>query len=139
MVTASVLFGLPLTGEKLRALNGVLLILMLVFIAVQYNDPDGALWMAIYAVPAIWATIALFRTSWLGNKLIHFLLLFCLFVAAVGVIYFWPTSPGWWRQDVWWEVETAREGMGMMIVVIVLMVVWFSRPRSSNTPDELSG
>lgn len=101
---------------------------------VQYNDPDGPLWMAIYSVPAIWAAIALFRQPWLGNKLVHFALLFCLFVAVVGVIYFWPTSAGWWRQDVWWEVETAREGMGMMIVVIVLLTVWFSRPRS-NTVD----
>src|SRR5690606_6185866 len=45
----------------MRYLNIVLGILMLAFVAVQYNDPDGPIWMAIYAVPAIWAFLAAFR------------------------------------------------------------------------------
>jgi hypothetical protein len=34
---------------------------MLLFVAVQYNDPDGPLWMVIYGVPAIWAGLAWMR------------------------------------------------------------------------------
>jgi len=96
------------------------MLLMILFIAVQYNDPDGSLWILIYAVPAIWAAIAAFKSTWLVNKLVHALLLVCI------------ATPGWWRQEVWWETETAREGMGMMIVAVVLAVVWLSRPRSQS-------
>lgn len=107
---------------------------MVVFMAVQHNDPDGSMWIVIYAVPAAWTAIAAIRQQWLGLRVAHALLLFCLFAAVAGMVFYWPTTPGWWRQEVWWEVETAREGMGMMIVAIVLLVVWFSRPRRMVDP-----
>jgi hypothetical protein len=31
--------------------------------------------------------------------------------------------PGFWRKDVWWVEETAREGMGVMIAFAVLIAV----------------
>ena len=117
----------------MKAIYIVLLLLMLLFISVQFNDPDGLSWMAIYAVPAIWTAIAAFRRSVLGNKFAHWCLLTCIFLSVAGMIYYWPKSEGWWRQEVWWEVETAREGMGMMIITLVLLVVWFGRPRSIQT------
>jgi len=117
----------------MRAVYILCLILMVMFAAAQYNDPDGRIWMLIYAIPAVWAAIAAFRHPVLGNKLIHFALLFCLFLAVAGVLYYWPTSEGWWRQEVWWETETVREGMGLMIVAIVLAAVWIGRPRSRDS------
>jgi len=116
----------------MRIVNIVFMLLMILFIAVQYNDPDGSLWILIYAVPAIWAAIAAFKSTWLVNKLVHALLLVCIAVAVAGIFFYWPETPGWWRQEVWWETETAREGMGMMIVAVVLAVVWLSRPRSQS-------
>ena len=116
----------------MRVIYIICLLLMLLFIGVQFNDPDGAVWMLIYAVPAVWAAIAAFRHSLLGNKITHFTLLTCIFLAITGMIYFWPKTPGWWRQEIWWEVETAREGMGLMIVAVVLSAVWLGRPRSSK-------
>lgn len=118
----------------MRLLNIVFFVLMLLFIAVQYNDPDGPVWMLIYAIPAAWTAIAIFKSSWLGSRIAHSLLLFCIFAAVAGMIHFWPKTPGWWQQEIWWEVETAREGMGMMIVSIVLLAVWFSRPRVNRQP-----
>lgn len=111
----------------MRLLNMVLLVLMILFIVVQHNDPDGPLWMAIYSVPAVWAAIAVFKRQWLSFRAAKILLLVCIAVSVAGMIYFWPDTPGWWRQEVWWEVESAREGMGMMIVALVLSVVWFSK------------
>ncbi len=119
----------------MKAVYIVLLLLMLVFISVQYNDPDGPIWMVLYAIPAIWTAIAAFWRSVLGKKWVHWVLLFCVFLSVVGMIYFWPRAAGWWRQEVWWEVETAREGMGMMIIAAVLLAVWFGRPGSGKTRE----
>lgn len=114
----------------MRVLNAILMMLMILFIAVQYNDPDGSLWMAIYAVPAVWTAIAVFQRPLLGNKVVIILLIATILAAIIGLVYFWPTTPGWWQQEVWWETETAREGMGMMITTVVLMVVWLNRPKA---------
>ena len=54
--------------------------------------------------------------------------------AVAGTVYFWPRMPGWWRKDVWWNAETAREGMGMMIVTVVLLVVLFTAWRARSRP-----
>jgi len=114
-------------------LNIVLMLLMILFMGVQYNDPDGTIWMLIYAIPAIWTAIAAFKRHWLSTKAIYALLLFCIAAACAGLTYYWPSTPGWWRQEVWWETETAREGMGMMIVAFVLVIVWLCRPRSKSS------
>ncbi len=119
----------------MRLVNIALCLLMILFIAVQYNDPDGTLWMAIYAIPAVWTAIVIFRRQLLASKMAHLLLLMCIMAAVAGMLFYWPTTPGWWRQEIWWEVETAREGMGLMIVAIVLAVVWFSRPRKAQVSD----
>jgi len=118
----------------MRWLNGLFFLLMLLFIVVQLNDPDGVMWMFIYAVPMIWAAIAAFRPITLAGKLPSILLIACIILSAVAMIYYWPKTPGWWKSDVWWEVETAREGMGMMIVLIVLLVAWFSGFRAGKLP-----
>jgi len=117
----------------MRYVNTVLCLLMLLFIGVQYNDPDGAAWMFIYAVPAAWAGLAALRPSWLAGRLPKALLLACLAAAVLGIFHYWPDTPRWWASEVWYEVETAREGMGMMIVAIVLLVVWSSVRRLGPT------
>ncbi len=117
----------------MRLVHIILCLLMLLFIGVQYNDPDGSMWMIIYAIPAVWAAIAAFRPQWSTSSLARILLPLTIVAAVGGMIYYWPTAEGWWRQEVWWEVETAREGMGMMIVAIVLLVVWISSLFTSKT------
>ena len=110
----------------MRWLNGLFFLLMLLFIVVQFNDPDGVMWMFIYAVPMLWSAIAAFRPAILSGKLPGFLLMACIMLSAAAMFYYWPKTPGWWKSDVWWEVETAREGMGMMIVLIVLLAALFT-------------
>ena len=107
----------------------LLMLLMLAFAAVQFNDPDGWMWALIYAVPAAWSAMAVWRRSLLASRLLHWLLLLCIFLSVSGVLWLWPKTPGWWRQEVWWEVESVREGMGMMVITVVLFAVWFGRPR----------
>lgn len=104
-------------------------LLMIAFAAVQYNDTDGPLWAVIYLVPAAWALLAAFRPRVLRAPAGKSLLWACAAAALAGVVYYWPTMPGFWHQKVWWVEETAREGMGMMIAFTVLVVVLFSAHR----------
>lgn len=104
----------------MRILNGVLALILILFAAVQFNDPDGPLWMLIYGFPAFWTALAAIRPTALALKPLSMLLSLTVAVALLGVVYYWPDVPGWWRTDVWWETETAREGMGMMIAAASL-------------------
>jgi len=117
----------------MRILNIVLFLLMILFMAVQYNDPDGPKWVAIYSVPALWALLGALRPLWLSIPLLKALLWLSVITALAGMLYYWPKTPGWWTKDVWWETETAREGMGMMIVLVVLLVVSLAAWRQRKT------
>ncbi len=114
----------------MKYINLLICILMLLFIAVQYNDPDGPMWMLIYSVPALWAGLAFFRKPLFDALLAKKLMLLSLTAAVVGMVYFWPTTSHWWASEVWWETETAREGMGMMIATAALLIVWVVGRRS---------
>lgn len=106
----------------MRWLNFCLCLTMLGFAAVQLNDPDWYLWMPYYLVPAFWALVAGFRhrllqrMQWLGG------LWTCIAGWVVLVYVYWPKMPGFWRQEVWLHEETAREGMGLMVALAVLVV-----------------
>lgn len=104
--------------------------LMILFIVVQYNDPDGLLWMVIYAVPALWTGLAGIRPTLLLRNAPRKLLLISIAGALAGIVYYWPKTTRWWSIDVWYETETAREGMGMMVIFIVLMIVWLFTRRN---------
>jgi len=107
----------------MRYVNGVLVLLLVLFAAVQYNDPDGPVWALIYLVPAGWAALAALQPQRLRQRPVRLGLLACLAAAVAGTVYVWPQQPGWWRQEVWWNSEPAREGMGMMIVTVALLIV----------------
>lgn len=107
----------------MRYVNMLLGLVMLAFAAVQYNDPDALLWIVIYLVPAAWAFAAAFRLAQVRSPAGERLLWASLVVGAATTVYYWPTMPGFWRKDVWWVEETAREGMGVMIALAILLVV----------------
>ena len=117
----------------MRALNICVMALMILFAAVQYNDPDGPLWVAIYAVPAFWAGVAAFKIDQAVQGIWFSILCICFASQLAVMIYYWPTTPSFWRQEIWWEAETAREGMGAMIAVaaiaIALASVWNRRQK----------
>jgi hypothetical protein len=121
----------------MRLVLGFLAVLMLLAVAVQYNDPDGPLWMAYYGVPAVWAGLAALRPAAVLGTAGRGLLIATTVAAALLTIWYWPTDEAWWRADVWWNSEEAREGMGMMIVTAVLAFVvaaaFLAYPRDSRT------
>ena len=118
----------------MRVVFGVLCFVMIVFAAVQYNDPDGPIWSLLYGVPAIWTGIAAVRPERLSGQTTRALLLISLATALILTAILWPPVGGWWRNEVWSMemaagtdaarvAEQAREGMGIMIITAVLLAV----------------
>ncbi len=105
----------------MRIVNGVLCLLLILFTAVQYNDPDVLLWVIIYGIGAAFTGLAAYRPGLFASSRLATVFALCLAASIGGVYYYWPATPDWWMQDVWWQTETAREGMGMMIVTAALM------------------
>lgn len=106
-----------------RYVNILLGVVMVAFAALQYNDPDGLLWIVIYLIPAAWAFAAAFGLAQVRSAPGTALLTLSVLAAVGAVIYYWPTMPDFWRKDVWWAEEAAREGMGVMIALLVLLFV----------------
>lgn len=107
----------------MRILNVFSCVLFIVFVGVQYNDPDWYLWMPVYAIVAAWAALAAWRPPRIAAASLTLALTACIVAAVAATVWLWPTEPAFWRRDVWWESETAREGMGMMIVTAGLLLV----------------
>jgi hypothetical protein len=119
-------------GTVMRIASGIFCVIMVAFTVVQFNDPDALLWAIIYGVIAIWCGLAAFRTEILSKDWGSRLLVLSLALASFAVVWYFPKTPGFWHTEVWWETETAREGMGMMVAFIALIVAWLTG-RSRNT------
>ncbi|GAB3532142.1 hypothetical protein GCM10027443_15420 [Pontibacter brevis] len=93
------------------------------FAAVQYNDPDPAVWMTIYAIAAALSVAAGF-----GKVSTTTLAIACI-AYAVGVIYWWPEQfegVGDSMRDantgaLLRNVEEGREALGLAICSIALL------------------
>ncbi len=110
----------------MRYLNLLLGVTMLGFTAVQYNDPDALLWIFYYGVPASCALLAALRPDLLRTQP-GALLLWASVPLWLGlVVFYWPQMPCFWRWPVLMAEETAREGMGLMIAWLTVLVVAFS-------------
>ena len=97
----------------MRYVNMVLCVLMILFAAVQYNDPDPAFWMAIYLIVGAWAALAAFRPDIMRTDIALTGLSLCLLGAIGLMITMWPADSGWWRQEVWWESEDGARRHGV--------------------------
>lgn len=115
----------------MRILCGILCVILIVFAVVQYNDPDFLLWAAIYGVAAVWTGIAAFAPRLLKAMAAKALLGLSIAVAIWGTAHFFPAAERWWDIEVWWPEtgEPAREGMGMMIVLVALIAAFLTRAR----------
>jgi hypothetical protein len=113
----------------MRAVNALFCVVLSLFAIVQYNDPDAVLWFLIYAIPAAWAGVVAFRPDLLpGNRAAIGAFVVCLAAALAGAIYMWPSLPANWI-----HVEEEREGLGLIIVTVGLLVAgwtWWRRNRS---------
>jgi hypothetical protein len=108
----------------MRVLCGMLSVVLVLFAAVQYNDPDALLWAGLYGIGALWCGFAAFSPDTLAWRPARLMLLATLALMAWGLVAFWPDAERWWSIGVWWpEItgESSREGMGMMILFAAVL------------------
>ena len=121
----------------MRYVNGFLCVVLTLFALVQYNDPDVVLWFLIYAIPAAWAGVAAFRPDLLAPRPGTVgAYAACLAAAVLGTLYLWPSLPANWI-----HVEEEREGIGLIIVTVALIVVgwaWWRRVRGSSPSQAIA-
>lgn len=104
----------------------------LVFAGLQWNDPDAFLWMSAYVVPAGWLMVAAAAPSKLYERSVTAALAATLGLFTWLTVMLWPLERGWWRADVWWSSEAAREGMGLILMTLALLAVVLRRTRQSR-------
>ncbi|MEJ8800613.1 transmembrane 220 family protein [Pontibacter sp. H249] len=106
------------------------------FVAMQYNDPDPAVWMVIYGISALVCFLAAF------NKASHFILWGAVILCIGGGIYMWPEkyeglSVGGGNIK---NIEEARESLGLLMIAVVytsfILLDKYSQ-RSRKTAEQL--
>lgn len=107
----------------MRVVYGALCLVLLLFAAVQYNDPDPEIWVPIYGIPGVLAGIAAWRPRSVQHGPLRAVVLAGAILALLGVYQYWPQSDDFWSIGVWWGDEGAREGMGMMIVAAAMLIL----------------
>ena len=110
----------------MRILSGIFAAILILFAVVQYNDPDALYWGAIYGIAAVLSGYAAVKPAQFATPALRAVLTLGLVLSVAGVVWYWPKTADWWRVDVWWNTETAREGMGMMIVAAALLIAWWT-------------
>lgn len=111
----------------LRVIDLVACALMLVFTAVQYNDPDGLEWALVYLVPAFWCWAVAQRPAWFAGPGTRGLAMRLALFASVPIwaalmVMYWPPMADFWVSEVWMNEETAREGMGAMLAFAAVVL-----------------
>ena len=106
---------------------------MALFALVQLNDPDALGWVLVYAGVAAALLLAAWRPNALRGPLGRAAIAALLLGLLALVVLSWPEQGAFWRREVWWEEETAREGMGVMIALLAaLFALPFPRDRTAG-------
>lgn len=111
-----------------RIVNFLLAVMFLVFAFVQINDPDPIVWILIYGAMAVLAIMAIFE-FYPRKVIIGLLIVFVLYSLMFGkgvLEWLQQEDKSMLFDDVakmqYPYVEEAREFLGLMICVIVLVV-----------------
>ncbi len=121
----------------LRVVSIIMFFLLLLCVAVQYNDPDGPVWMAIYGYGAVITAMAIGR-RYTVFALVGFIGYLAGFIYWVpGVVVDNPSDILTDLQMGHQGVEEAREAFGLLLTgvwMLVLAIVWY-RHRSRTLVD----
>ena len=96
----------------------LLMLVMLAFAGLQYNDDDGLYWAIIYLVPAMALGIAAFSPRWFSTIVGRILLFLAFIIMGSAVYVYWPYQADFWNTPGWWDAEPVREGLGVAIAYL---------------------
>ncbi|MCL4691611.1 MAG: hypothetical protein KJ060_03770 [Candidatus Hydrogenedentes bacterium] len=121
----------------LRVVSVIMLILLLLCVIVQFNDPDGLVWMLIYGYGTVVTAFAVAKryTVFAVVGVVGYLAGF--FYWLPGIVVENPTHLLTDLQMGERGVEEAREAIGLLIAaawMLVLSIVWY-RNRSRSLVD----
>lgn len=118
----------------MRILSGLMGVLFLFAVAVQYNDPDPLRWMAIYGVAALacWLSLRGRLPRWMPVVIGLVALAWAATLApgVVGRVAFKDLFESYAMKSE--PVEEAREMGGLLIVTAWMAVLALTRPRPSR-------
>lgn len=111
----------------MRWLYGFCALLFLSFAAVQYNDPDGAVWIAAYLFAGLVSIPPVFgRHTFLpGIGLMVYLVWAIALIGSVGAN--------------WIEIEEARESLGLLLAAFwmgILLYIWVRKRSAAKAAQE---
>lgn len=117
----------------MRTIDLVLAAIMLFFAALQYNDPDGLYWFAVYALAAFWCLLPVVRPGAIGRSA-ALRLAVATSVAAflAGFLWLAPTI-----DKNWIHVEEAREAFGYLLCALATLTAWFGDRRLLPIADRV--
>jgi len=115
----------------MKVAHAAALIVFLGFAALQWNDPDGLIWILTYLVAA---TVAFFGLLRIQQRLIG------VVTAVVFLVAAWRSAPG--ADHNWIAEESGREALGLLIcaswsVVVVLDSIGVFRSRQTSDTREV--
>ncbi|MFK7906054.1 MAG: transmembrane 220 family protein [Chitinophagales bacterium] len=108
-----------------RIINIVLALFFFAFAAVQYNDPDGALWFFIYGIVGGISLLGVFKEY---NRA---MLLSMMILYFGGFMYLFPSVIEWITQHEFGEliesmktdkpfIEKSRESLGLLLCFLAI-------------------
>jgi len=111
----------------------VFLLLFLMSVAVQVNDPDPARWMLMYGAAAVACALSLARRlpRWLPMAIAAVAVLWGLTILprVLGKVPFLDMFAAWEMKDI--GIEESREAYGLLLVATwMLVLVWRNRART---------
>ncbi len=96
----------------------ILMLIMLVFAGLQYNDENGVYWAIIYLVPAMALGLAAFVphqfATWIGRILLGA----AIIVLGFGVYVYWPKELTTIPVAQWFEHVSINQGFGVAIAYL---------------------
>jgi hypothetical protein len=123
------------SGRLWRIADGIMLVLFLFSVVVQFNDPDPLRWVGIYGLAAVACAASLARTIrwWLPTVVTSVALVWAATLApgVIGKVRFLDMFGAFEMKSV--AVEEAREMYGLVLVA-AWMVVLAVRARTSARP-----
>jgi len=119
-----------------RTLSGLMAVLFAVAVAVQFNDPDPAQWMAIYGAAlavsilvAARGSVPLYLPAAVGSIALVWGLLLASGNGATASVYE-HMFDAWEMKNT--TIEEAREASGLLLVFLWMLIVCFGARSSAK-------